>query len=130
MSDENRTIQELKKKMAQFVSERDWKQYHLPKNLSMAIAIEAAELMEKFQWLNESDLHKATTCNKREIEEELADIFSCLLSFAHFYGIDLSDAFERKMESNIQKYPIEKVKGKGIAAMNLCRKAYEKHKNE
>ena len=129
MNDESMTIQELKNKMAQFVRERDWEKYHSPKNLSMAIAIEAAELMEKFQWLDVGDSRKEIICNKKEIEEELADIFACLLSFAYFYGIDLSDSFEHKMESNAQKYPIKKVKDKGIKAVNLCRKAYVKHKN-
>jgi len=129
MNDVNTTIQELKNKMAQFVRERDWEQYHSPKNLSMAVAIEAAELMEKFQWLDVSDSRKKITCNKKEIEEELADILSCLLSFSYFYGIDLSDVFERKMESNAQKYPVNKVKGKGIKAVNLCRKTYAKYKN-
>lgn len=129
MNDENTTIQELKKKIAQFVRERDWEQYHSPKNLSMAIAIEAAELMEKFQWLDVDESRKEITFNRKEIQEELTDIFSCLLSFAYFYGIDLSDAFERKMESNVQKYPVKKVKGKGIKAINLCRKTYTKHKN-
>jgi len=129
MNDKNSTIQELKEKMAQFVEERDWEKYHSPKNLSMAIAIEAAELMEKFQWLDGDDSRKEISCNKKEIEEELADIFSCLLSFAYFYGIDLSDAFAHKMKSNAQKYPVKKVKGKGIKAVNLCRKTYKKNKN-
>ena len=129
MNDDKTTMQELKNKMAQFVCERDWEQYHSPKNLSMAIAIEAAELMEKFQWLDVAESRKEIACNKKEIEEELADIFSGLLSFAYFYGIDLSNAFEHKMEKNEQKYPVKEVKGKGIKAINLCRKMYAKCKN-
>ena len=129
MSDENTTIEKLKEKVAQFVSERNWERYHSPKNLSMTIAIEAAELMEKFQWIDEDESYKEIVCNKKEIEEELADVFSVVLSFAHFYKIDLSDAFMRKMMANAQKYPIEKVKNKGIEAIKLCREIHAKHKN-
>jgi len=129
MSDENTTIQKLKEKVAQFVGERNWERYHSPKNLSMTIAIEAAELMEKFQWIDEDESYKEIVCNKKEIEEELADVFSAVLSFAYFNEIDLSEAFVRKMMANAQKYPIEKVKNKGIEAIKLCREIYAKHKN-
>ncbi len=129
MSDENTTIQELKEKVAQFVHERNWKHFHSPKNLSMTIAIEAAELMEKFQWINEDESYKEIVHNKKEIEEELADVFSAILSFAYFYKIDLSDAFVRKMMANAQKYPIKEVKNKGIEAVKRCREKHAKHKD-
>lgn len=129
MGDEKKTVQELKEKLAQFVHERNWEQYHSPKNLSMSIAIEAAELMEKFQWVNEDESWKEVSRNKKEIEEELIDVFSYLLSFAYFNKIDLSDVFERKMTANAQKYPIAEVKDKGIEAVRWCRKKYKKIKN-
>lgn len=128
MNDEKRTIQELKEKLAQFVQERDWEQYHSPKNLSMSIAIEAAELMEKFQWLDVDESWKEVAQNKKEVEEELIDIFSYILSFAYFNKIDLSSVFLRKMAANAKKYPINEVKNKGIEAVKQCREKHAKSK--
>ncbi len=122
MNDTNTTLQELKNSMAQFVQERDWEQFHSPKNISMSIAIEAAELMEKFQFC---DLHASRAeveKNRTEIEHELADVFAYLLSFANISNIDLSKAFERKMRLNEQKYPAEKVKGSFAKAEELKKK--------
>lgn len=103
--DNNTTIQELKEKIEQFVKERDWSQFHNSKNLSISIAIEAAELMEHFQWKNEIE-------NKAEIENEIADITAYILSFCIINNIDLSKAIENKLEINRKKYPLEKCKGK------------------
>jgi NTP pyrophosphatase (non-canonical NTP hydrolase) len=112
MSDKSTTIQELKLKKAEFVKDRDWEQYHSPKNLSMSIAIEAAELMEKFQWIDNQKSKEIVEKNKLEIEEEIADIFSYILGFCNLYDIDLSEAFKNKLEKNKIKYPINKSKGK------------------
>jgi len=111
MPDKDTPIQKLKEEINRFVSERDWEKFHSPKNLSMSIAIEAAELMEKFQWLEGVESKELTSRQKQEIEEELADIAVYVLNFCSLYGIDLSDAIERKLKINSKKYPVERVKG-------------------
>lgn len=112
MNDKITNINELKNKVAEFIKERDWKQFHSPKNLSMSIAIEAAELMEKFQWCDTEKSKEEVKKNKNEISHEIADIASYLLSFCYFYDIDLSKAIEQKIELNKLKYPVEQCKGK------------------
>jgi len=112
MSDRNTTIQELKERMAQFVRERDWEQFHTPKNLSMSIAIEAAELMEHFQWLTIEQSKNLDDAALQSMREELADIVIYALSLANILEVDLTRAITDKMEKNIRKYPKEKVRGK------------------
>lgn len=112
MKDQITTLQELKTTVKNFVDERDWAQFHAPKNLAMCIAIEAAELMEKFQWMTTQASHDETDSNRDEIEQELADVIISALCFANITGIDISDAVDRKLKHNAQKYPIEKAKGK------------------
>ncbi|WP_291315428.1 nucleotide pyrophosphohydrolase [Desulfuromonas sp.] len=112
MSDQQTTLQELKERMAAFVRERDWEQYHAPKNLSMSIAIEAAELMEHFQWLTVEQSKALDAEALEEIGEELADIVIYALSMANTLGLDLSETVLAKMAKNIRKYPKEKVRGK------------------
>jgi NTP pyrophosphatase (non-canonical NTP hydrolase) len=112
MSDKNTSLADLKNKMADFVRERDWEQFHTPKNLSMSIAIEAAELMEHFQWLPEE---QSTTLNPEELNEigeELADIVLYALSLCNQLGLDLSESVMNKLAKNAEKYPSEKVRGK------------------
>ena len=112
MKDDRTTLQELKDKMAQFVKERDWEQFHTPKNLSMSIAIEAAELMEHFQWLTVEQSKNLDPEALQEIGEELADIIIYSLSLANFLGLDLAETVNAKMEKNIRKYPKDQVRGK------------------
>ena len=112
MGDERITLQELKQRMASFVRERDWEQFHTPKNLSMSIAIEAAELMEHFQWLTVEQSRNLAPEALTEIGEELADIVIYSLSMANALKLDLADTVQAKMEKNIRKYPSERVRGK------------------
>lgn len=112
MNDANVTLQELKERMACFVRERDWEQFHTPKNLSMSIAIEAAELMEHFQWLTLEQAQQLESSAMQEISEELADIVIYSLSMANCLQIDLAQTVLAKMEKNRHKYPKEKVQGK------------------
>ena len=112
MADSEMTLRQLREKMAEFVRERDWGQFHTPKNLSMSIAIEAAELMEHFQWLTVEQSKCLDTRALAEIGEELADIVIYSLSMANFLDLDLSETVLAKMEKNRQKYPPEKVRGK------------------
>ncbi len=110
------TVGELKAMALRFADERDWKQFHSLKNLSMALAIEAAELMEPFQWLSvaEGETLMGQPEAARAVEEELADVVLYALQFANRSGIDLSGAIARKMERNARKYPVELSRGSAV----------------
>jgi dCTP diphosphatase len=112
--DDQTTIAELRALMAMFVAERDWEQFHSPKNLSMSLAIEVAELMEHFQWISmaESRLLTDNPKAKNEIADEMADVFCYLLGMANAMNIDLSSAVQDKMIRNRAKYPAEQYRGK------------------
>lgn len=114
MQDKETTVAELTALVQRFVAEREWQQFHDPKNLSASIAIEAAELMEHFQWLRSEEL--ADVANNPEalskIREEVADILAYLLSFASRMNIDLSRALRDKMAKNALKYPADQFRGK------------------
>jgi len=112
--DKTTTIWQLRQEMAQFVAERDWQDFHDPKNLAMAIAIEAAELMEHFQWLTNAESQEPLRDPGRQVEiaDELADITCFVLSFANTCGIDIAEAVRRKMHSNRKKYPAERFRGR------------------
>jgi NTP pyrophosphatase (non-canonical NTP hydrolase) len=114
MGNERITLEQLKLKIKRFVKERDWEQFHTPKNLSMSISVEAAELMEHFQWANTVEEAIKILKNKRkksEIEDEIADIAIYLIDFCSLYKIDLEQAILRKIEKNKKKYPAKAVKG-------------------
>ncbi len=96
----------LKSKMDQFLEERNWKEYHTPKNIAMSISIEAAELMEIFQWINPSALD--VTTNKKlmaEIEDEVADIIIYTISLAQSLDIDIFNSVIKKMDKNNLRFP-------------------------
>jgi len=114
MHDAGTTVAELKALVEAFVAERQWQPFHDPKNLSASIAIEAAELMEHFQWLRSDELAAVVNDARAmaEIRDEVADITAYLLSFASRMGIDLSQALESKMRKNAAKYPAEKFRGR------------------
>jgi NTP pyrophosphatase (non-canonical NTP hydrolase) len=112
MGDSRTTLQQLKEKMSTFVREREWEQFHTPKNLSMSIAIEAAELMEHFQWLTVEESKNLPAEALADIGEELADIVIYALSLSNALDLDLSETILAKMDKNIRKYPKEKVRGK------------------
>lgn len=114
MRDATSTIAELMQLMDEFVAQRDWQGFHNPKNLSMSIAIEAAELMEHFQWLRTDELEavRGDRVAMAEIAEELADVAAYTLSFARTMGIDLAAALADKMKKNALKYPAEKYRGR------------------
>lgn len=104
-------MQELKDAVEKFVGEREWHQFHSPKNLSMAIAIEAAELMEIFRFMTSEQSKDAVKTQTNKVAFELADITIATLSFCNLYKIDLSSAILEKLEHNAKKYPVEKAKG-------------------
>ncbi len=114
INDDTATVGYLKDVMSRFVEDRDWRPFHDPKNLSASIAIEAAELMEHFQWLrtDELDTIRDNQPQMCEITEEIADVMAYVLSFAETMGIDLSSALTKKMVKNAAKYPAEKFRGR------------------
>ncbi len=114
MSDSTMTIADLRGRVKTFVDERDWAQFHSPKNLSMSIAIEAAELMEHFQWMSVEDATKLreSPADMQQIREELADVLCFALSFANAMEIDVATAVTEKLVKNAQKYPAERFRGR------------------
>ncbi|HOB75717.1 MAG TPA: nucleotide pyrophosphohydrolase [Phycisphaerae bacterium] len=113
-SDADTTVETLRREIAAFVHERDWEQFHDPKNLSIAIATEAAELMEHFRWVRNE--HAADLLKDEKalagVRDEVADTLAFLLSFANASNIDLTQALRDKMRRNAKKYPVEVYKGK------------------
>ena len=114
MPDGTTTVARLREAVQAFVDERDWRQFHTPKNLAMSLAIEAAELMEHFQWLSveESVVRGRDPSRRDAIAEEIADVGCYLLSLANALEIDLSDAIEAKLARNAAKYPADEYRGR------------------
>lgn len=114
LTDKQTTVAALRAVVAEFVAERDWRQFHTPKNLSMSLAIEAAELMEHFQWLTPRESRELAQDPDKlgEVGDELSDILCYALALANELGIDVSAAFERKMVANRKKYPADEYRGR------------------
>ena len=114
MNDQTTTVAELRALVDDFVDERDWQQFHSPKNISMALAIEAAELMEHFQWIPiDASRELAHEPDKlAAIAEELADVMSYSLAMANSLGVDLAATIEAKMVKNAKKYPAAEFRGR------------------
>lgn len=108
------TIADLRKEVADFVAARDWNGYHTPKNLAMSIAIEAAEIMEHFQWISVAEAAQLarSPATQAEIADELADVLIYCLSFANATGIDVAAAVRAKLARNEHRFPVEIVSGK------------------
>ncbi len=104
-------IDDLTRLLRAFVRERDWEQFHSPKNLSMALAVEASELMEHFQWLTEDESYNLPPDKQAAVQDEMADVLIYLVRLADRMGVDLMDAAERKMERNGERYPADLVRG-------------------
>ena len=102
---------QIRKRVRQFVVERDWDQFHSPKNLSMALIVEAAELVEHFQWLTEAQSCSLSPEKLAEVELELADIQIYLISLAEKLKLNLVAAAEKKLVLNARKYPVDKARG-------------------
>jgi len=102
-------LTQLEGQLKQFAQERDWEQFHTPKNLAMALSVEAAELLELFQWDKEGVEFDGKRLQR--VGEELSDILVYLLRLTHVLNINLPEALEQKMQQNAQKYPVDKVKG-------------------
>jgi len=121
LKDADTTLAELKTRVLAFAREREWEQFHAPKNLSMALAAEAGELMEHFLWATSDDSHRVVRDKKkrRDIEDELADVIIYALEFANMSEIDVTAAIERKMKANAKKYPVAKARGRSAKYTEL-----------
>jgi dCTP diphosphatase len=104
-------ISDLQKRIVEFRDARDWKQFHNPKDMAISLVLEAAEVIEHFQWKTPEEIQKHLTKNKDDLSGELTDVLYWVLLMAHDLDIDLDKAFEAKMAENEAKYSIEKSKG-------------------
>ena len=105
-------IKELTEKIKEFRDKRDWQQFHNHKDMALSLALEAAEVLEHFQWKSPEEVMEYAKTNKDEIAEELADVAIYLFELADNMEIDLKEAMEKKLEKNNTKYPVEKAKGR------------------
>lgn len=104
-------LERLSEELRQFAIERDWEKFHAPKNLAMALAVEAGELMEHFQWLSEEQSEALDESQRREVAYEIADVFIFMLRLTQRLEIDLDGAVREKIALNAKKYPAELVRG-------------------
>src|SRR5210317_2212030 len=107
-------LEKIKLRLRRFADERDWDQFHSPKNLAMALIVEAAELVEHFQWLTEAQSQKLPADKLAEVEQEIADIQIYLIRLADKLGVDMEKAVNAKIELNAKKYPADKVRGSAV----------------
>ena len=111
MANTQDSLEQLRDKINQFVTERDWAQFHTPKNLAMAMIVEAAELVEQFQWDTPTESQQLSAEKCEAVAHELADTFVYLLRLAEVLEIDLIAATNKKIELNALKYPVDKARG-------------------
>ena len=108
------SLNQIKTRLRNFAAERDWDQFHSPKNLAMALIVEAAELVEHFQWLTEEQSQTLPPDKLAEVEQEIADIQIYLIRLADKLGVDMEKAVNAKIELNEKKYPADKVRGSAV----------------
>lgn len=104
-------IKELQEKIIKFRDARDWRQFHNFKDTSLSLVLEAAEVLEHFQWKSKEEMEEYATKHKGEIAEELADVLYWVLLISHDLGIDIVKEFNKKQKINEKKYPVKKAKG-------------------
>jgi NTP pyrophosphatase (non-canonical NTP hydrolase) len=114
LAKERRSMEQLIEDLRQFVHERDWEQFHTPKNLAMALSVEVAEIVEQFQWLTPEESQALSSERRVRIQDEIGDVLIYLAALADRLGIDPVDAARRKLVKNRSKYPVKKVKGKAL----------------
>lgn len=107
----SKDLDDLRDALRRFARERDWDQFHSPKNLASALVVEAAELLECFQWLTEEQSRALSDDDKRKVTEELADVFLYLIRLADKLDADLLEGARDKIARNAEKYPVEKARG-------------------
>jgi NTP pyrophosphatase (non-canonical NTP hydrolase) len=106
-----RDLAEFRERLRAFVAERDWDRFHSPKNLAMALSVEASELVELFQWLSEDESASLDGEQRRRAADELADVLWFLVRIADRLDVDLLEAAEAKFAQNVRKYPADRVRG-------------------
>ena len=106
------TLLQIQNKIREFNRERDWSQYHSPRNIAMALSVEAGELLELFLWSSDDGPQPPVASRRSKVEEEAADVLICLLNFCDQMNIDLLEVTNRKIERNRLKYPVEKSSGR------------------
>lgn len=104
-------LDDLRNALRQFADERDWNRFHSPKNLASALAVEAAELLERFQWLTEDESRNLPPAELEKVRQEMADVLNYLVRLADKLDVNLLDAAREKIVLNAQKYPVEKSRG-------------------
>lgn len=104
-------LKDMQVRLKRFAQERDWEQFHTPKNLVMALSVEAAELLEHFQWLDGAQSVDLASDKHAEVALEMADVFIYLLRLCEVLNVDLAEVVEKKIKMNAKKYPVEKVRG-------------------
>jgi NTP pyrophosphatase (non-canonical NTP hydrolase) len=114
-------LDDLTRRIARFADERDWEQFHSPKNLTMALTVEAAELQEHFQWLTGEQSRDLPAEKRSAVEAEMGDVFIYLLRLADQLGVDLVGAAEQKMETNARNYPVDLARGNATKHTDLDR---------
>ena len=112
-------MKELTKKIRAFAQNRDWDQFHSPKNLAMALSVEVSEVVEHFQWLTQEESNRLEAEKLKQIREEIGDVMIYLARLADRLGIDPVQAAEEKMQINEKKYPVEKAKGRAAKYTEL-----------
>ena len=113
------TLEEVTKKLLAFRAERDWEKFHNPKDMAISLALEAAEVLEHFQWKNCEEVKQYAESNKQALGEELADVFNWVLLLSYDLKIDLLKASADKIKKNQEKYPVEKAKGQATKYIDL-----------
>ena len=108
---ESAAITRLRNRLRDFSTARDWNQFHSPKNLAIALSVEAAELLEHFQWVSDKDSLTLPPDKLGKIDEEMADVFLYLIRLADMLDVDLIKVADKKIETNAQRYPVEKARG-------------------
>lgn len=106
------SLEELRQRLRDFADARDWEQFHSPKNLAMALIVEAAELVEQFQWLTEKESAELSPSQREAVEQEMADVLLYLVRLADRLDVDLLSAADRKIALNARKYPAAAVRGR------------------
>jgi NTP pyrophosphatase (non-canonical NTP hydrolase) len=112
MTDESTSIQTLRNEVVAFNEARDWGQYHSPRNVAMAVAVEAGELLELFLWSRDEGPQPAVESRVPAVADEIADVAICLLNLCEVTGVDLTTAIRRKLEQNARRYPADTVRGR------------------
>ena len=112
--DDGRTLSELTRRVLAHRDERDWKQFHTPKELAVSLCVESAELLALMQWKTGAELEEALRAKHGKVADELADVLHSLLLLADDLGVDLAAALEQKLTKDAAKYPVHKAKGKNL----------------